>query len=211
MQLQRRAQKSDENAENAFWLELMTYYTADEILVGDETAKDRRVLWRRFGYGPMGGQAYDFEPYLTRGKRVSALTYMSMRGFEDWRYTHGTFDADGFQYATDEMLLSPKARYGGATLASRHKVLLMDRASIHKNEAYLLKLNMYICVKLLPVQAHRFSPLDNGAYGWCVRFLQAQDTYYGQRPIQEGLDAAFRAMPAEAARMCYANCKYYFP
>lgn len=197
--------------ERAFHLELLTYYTAHEILTLDETAKDRRCLWRTYGYGSVGGRAYSPEVYLTRGNRVSSLTFFSMRGFEDWRHTEGTYDLPTFQAAVDDMLLTQKVAYGGSTLASRFKVLIMDRASIHKNLEFLLKLNLHIRVMLIPPQAHKFSPLDNGAYGWVVRFLRAHDTIYGRRPIAEGLDAAFTQMPEAAARMCYANCAYYFP
>ena len=106
---------------------------------------------------------------LTRGRRVSALTYFSMQGFEDWRMTNGTFTARLFQDATDEMLLTPDAN--GTTLASRFMLLLLDNASIHKDDAYLRKLRRHIGVKFIPPYCYHLSPLDNGAYG-CARALR---------------------------------------
>ncbi|KOO35943.1 hypothetical protein Ctob_016485 [Chrysochromulina tobinii] len=78
-------------------MELMTYYTADQLLVLDETAKDRRNLRPNIGWGFRGITPYVRDWHLTRGGRISALTLFSSRGFEDWRMTKGTFNTSAFQ------------------------------------------------------------------------------------------------------------------
>ena len=44
MQVQHFARKRDEDKARDFWMELMTYYTADQLLVLDETAKDHQIV-----------------------------------------------------------------------------------------------------------------------------------------------------------------------
>ena len=44
LQIQRIAYMRDEDKAREFWLEIMTFYTAEQLLVVDETAKDRQAL-----------------------------------------------------------------------------------------------------------------------------------------------------------------------
>jgi hypothetical protein len=96
-QVQHFALSRDEVKAKHFWLEIMTFYTADELLVEDETAKDRRSMRATLGWGLRGQTPFVRDPYLTRGGRVSALTLFSHRGFEDWRFTKNTFTAESWQ------------------------------------------------------------------------------------------------------------------
>jgi hypothetical protein len=204
--LQRRHPSGDDWAAANFRMYLLTYWSADEILTGDETSKDLRALWRRYGYGPKGGVTCEYEPTLTRGGRVSALTYMSTEGFEAWDYTANTYDAPTFQQKTENMLLSPQA--DGRTIAQRFGVLILDGARIHTNTDWLLKMRCYIEVLIIPPYRHDLSPLDNGAYGWVVQFLQRNNLQFAHDEPEVGLDAAFEAFPRAAARHAYHNCLY---
>ena len=142
--------------------------------------------------------------------RISALCYLSTRGFEDWRFEPGTFNSDSFAMATRQMLLTPDAN--GRCLIEDFKVLLLDNAPIHHAAVDVLdELEQYVKVLFIPPYCYHLSPLDNGAFGWTVNFLKASENkHFGQRPIQEGLTAAFLAMPATAARYCFHNCNYLF-
>ena len=104
----------------------------------------------------------------------------------------------------DDMLLQPQA--DGATLASKFSCLLLDNASIHKDVQYTHKLKTHIQVKFIPPYCYHLTPLDNGAYGLVVRFLQSHPEY-AQRPIQDGLSAAFHSVSGEAARWCFPPCE----
>ena len=164
--LQHYALRRDEIKAQQFWLQIATFFSLSEILVGDETSKESSILRRARGWGSMGVTPYERDAVLARGGSVSALTYFSVYGFEAWRFTRGRFNAVTFQAATDEMLLTPNA-VTGMTLASRYRVLLMDNAPIHKDEEYLLHLQCFIRVWFIPPYCYHLSPLDNGAYG-CV-------------------------------------------
>ena len=217
-----------------FWLELMSFYTADELLVGDATRKDRRVMRANVGWGMRGKTPVVRDTILTRGDSVSAFTLFSHKGFESWRYTRANFNARSWQVeaeilrlpasnshsscmaralsqrAMDEMLFTRRA--DGTRLINQFECLLLDNASIHKDPEYLLKLKTRIQVKFLPPYCFEFSPLDNGAYGLVVRFLKAPENadLYGSQPIEVGLDAAFKSVDEDSARWCFHNCRYYF-
>ena len=163
--LQHYALRRDEQRAAAFWTMINTFYSLHRLLVGDETAKHKGVLRRHRGWGPVGVPSFDRDLVLTRSKSVSALTYFSMRGFEDWRYTERTYNMQAWQAATDEMLLTPKPELNNETLAEQFDAVLLDNASIHKDENYIRKLNTYIKVLFIPPYCYHLSPLDNGAYG----------------------------------------------
>ena len=120
-----------------------------------------------------------------------------------------------FQYIREnktarEMLLKPDAT--GRCLIQDFEVILLDNAPIHHAAADVLdELEQYVKVLFIPPYCYHLSPLDNGAFGWVVHFLQApENARFGQRPIREGLSAAFSAMPESAARYCFHNCNYPF-
>ena len=114
----------------------------------------------------------------------------------------------GAQVAMEEMLLSPQE--DGSTLASKFQCLILDNASIHKDKEFLLKLKTHIQVKFIPPYCYHLSPLDNGAYGYVVGFLKANSDFYADKPIEVALDAGFRSVGGDAARMCFHNCRYHF-
>ena len=80
----------------------------------------------------------------------------------------------------------------GQPLASHFKVLIMDNASIHKDEDYLFHLGTHIKVRFIPPYCYHLSPLDNGAFGLVADFLKQNAADYATQPISVGLDKAFR-------------------
>lgn len=202
--LQHIALRRDEVKAKYFWMMIVTFYSMDELLVGDETAKCKGVMRRIRGYSPKGITPYQRDVVLTRGRRVSALCLLSCRGFEDWRFTNNTFRTASFQAASDDMLLTPDAQ--GVTLASRYRLLLLDNASIHKDMDYVRKLRCHIDVKFLPPYCYHLSPLDNGAFGYIVRMLQQHADYYATMTIENALSDVFAYVSPETARMCFHNC-----
>ena len=95
--VQHFAMKRDADRARLFLLEINSLCTANQILVVDETAKDRRTFRATIGWGLRGCAPFVRDEFLTRGDRVSALTLLSHRRFEDWRFTKGTFNRDNYQ------------------------------------------------------------------------------------------------------------------
>lgn len=159
--LQHYAYKRDEVKAAAFWTELMSYFSAEQMLVGDETSKDRRALRQSLGWGVRGEKVFATDSFPTRGPRVSALCLLSVLGMEDWRYTEGTYTADGFVAACRDMMFVRDAQ--GLRLVDRFDVLLLDNASIHHSHAsFINELERYIKVLFIPPYCYHLSPLDNG-------------------------------------------------
>ena len=113
--VQHYALDRDEERASLFLQYIASTYGMDQILVGDETAKQIGCLR---AWGPMGVQTFVRDKVITRGRSVSTLTYFSSRGFEAWRHETSTFNAIRWQAATDEMLLTEDE--SGETLASRY-------------------------------------------------------------------------------------------
>ena len=228
LQVQHIAKKRDDLKAQYFWMEIMTFYTADELLVVDETAKDLRTIRTDVGWGLRGQTPHVRDEFLTRGGRVSALTLFSHIGFEAWRFTPNTFNTITYQVhcpeleswctltdvmfvcqaAMDEMLMQPNT--AGNTLASRYACLLLDNASIHKESEFLQRMKSHINVKFIPPYCYHLSPLDFGAYGLVTRFLKANASAYSYESITDQLSRAFRSVCPVQARWCFHQCRYHF-
>lgn len=204
--LQHFALRRDADKARAFWLEMMTFYTMEDMLVLDETAKDRRDMRRSFGWGARGCPPFATDSFPTRGGRTSALCVLSSQRFEGWAYTSGTYNAERFDEAVRAMLLTPRAP-GQPRLVDRFKVVLIDNASIHKN--FEAMVGPHAQVRFIPPYCYHLSPLDNGAFGWVCGYLQTHHLRLGQGSIEAALDEAFSNMPPEVARYCFHNCNYY--
>ena len=104
----------------------------------------------------------------SRDERVSALCLFSHRGFEDWRFTLGTYNADVFDEAMEEMLFKP--RPGGlGPLLHDFPVILMDNAKIHtaafEHKVHMASGGRTRVMRIPPYLAPKLSPLDNGGFG----------------------------------------------
>ena len=78
--LQHFALRRDEQRAQAFWTEIVTFYSLDDILVGDETAKCIGALRRTHGWGQVG---------ITPIDRVRAVHGRAAGGASTRRRQHG--------------------------------------------------------------------------------------------------------------------------
>lgn len=150
-----------------------------------------------------------------RGLRLSALCLLSIQGFEDWRFTEHTYTTALFNYATlgDDkdwgMLSLPRARHGGLSLIERFPLLLIDNARIHTSDEFEQAVRAKGgIVKFLPPYCWNLSPLDNGAFGLVVRYLEVNAARLSRVPLSDALAEAFLSVTPDAARYCYRNCGY---
>lgn len=204
--LQHYAYQRDENLAQQSWLEIMTFWNATDIVVLDETAKDLSVLRRSFGYAIRGHPATAPDVAPLRHARVSSLCAFTIEGFVDWRHTEGTFTRDTFLEAIYLMFLGPKS----TGICARRPLVLIDNARIHHSDDFVnLITRAGGCVKFLAPYCWHLSPLDNGAFGMVVRWMQEHQRRLVQLPLHEQLDLAFtHAVDSAGARMCFRNCEY---
>ena len=205
------AQRDDQRAE-AFWCELMTFHTMEEILVLDEMSRDRSAMRGSFGWGARGCPPVQGDLPHYRDQRVSALCAFSTNGFEDWRILcGGTFNTQLFDAACDAMLLQPRG--GTPPLVARFSCILMDNAPIHTQsfeDAIAAAGTGARVWRIPPYCAPRLSPLDNGAFGLATRFMHVNAAQMVHYPVVVALDYTFRNCCSPAgARWCFYNCNYY--
>jgi transposase len=203
--MQHWARQRDEQRIASFVVELMTFCSIDEIIVIDETSKDRSHLRGTFGWSARGCPPIERHLLHHRDQRVSALVAMSVRGMEDWRFTAGTYDTERFEDAAREILID-------SGLVPIFPNVLMDNASIHKQsfEDEIAAAGGRVW-RVPPYSASSTSPLDNGGFGLVVRYLHFHAHELAHLPMVQALDIALRqcCSPA-AARYCFYNCGYKY-
>ena len=59
-----------------------------------------------------------------------------------------------------------------------------------------------------PTATTHLSPLDNGAYGLVVRWLQRHAEHVQAVGLRQGMDEALRSVSNSDARYCFRNCGY---
>ena len=91
-------------------------------------------------------------------------------------------------------------RADGTTLASEFSCLILDNASIHKDEDFILKMKTHIHVMFIPPYCYHLSPLDFGAYGLDERFLRKMGEDFGEHNIEDSLALALESVPDEQAK-----------
>ena len=88
-------------------------------------------------------------------------------------------------------------------------IVLLDNASIHHSRAFVRRVNrLGGMVIFLPPYCFTTSPLDNGAYGLVVRWLQRNAGRVRAVGLQQGMDEALSSLSASDARYCFQNCGY---
>ena len=209
-QVQHWAAQRDEQKALAFFCELMTFHSFEDLLVLDEMARDRSAMRSLFGWGSRGSAPIERNVPHYRGQRISALCVFTHRGFEDWRFTEGTYDAEAFDHAMDHMVLQPTGPLG-LPLLQHFPAVLMDNATIHA-AAFDERIRAAggKVWRIPPYCATSLSPLDNGAFGLLTRYLDIHAARLAPMSVPDALSDALRnCCPPASARWCFHNCKYY--
>ena len=64
--------------------------------------------------------------------------------------------------------------------------------------------------RIPPYAASKFSPLDNGAFGLSLRFMEHNAATLINMPMMDALDYTLRRCCSDgAARYCFYNCGYF--
>lgn len=93
--LRKAAAERDDIARSEWLLEITTLYTADQLVVLDETSKDNRTICRRYGRAPRGEDPVVEVP-LERGVRYSILPALTIEGYLAVRVVEGSIDGAEF-------------------------------------------------------------------------------------------------------------------
>lgn len=93
--LRKAASERDEEARDVFKTFIREHLTADMVVTADETSKDDRTIFRRFGRAPRGERANSSTDFV-RGERYSIVAAISVDGYVATRVVPGSVDGDEF-------------------------------------------------------------------------------------------------------------------
>jgi len=74
------AAERDEEGAVAWMIEANTEFVAEQLVSVDETSKDGRMMWRKYGYAPVGQDAIQYAPF-PRGECWSLCPTMTINGY----------------------------------------------------------------------------------------------------------------------------------
>ena len=170
----------------------MTFHSLEDLLVLDETSRDRSAVRGLFGWGSRGSAPIERNVPHYRDQRISALVVFSARGFEDWRFTEGTYNTVAFDEAIDQMVLQPTGPLG-LPLVPHFPVVLIDNATIH-SAAFdeRIKAAGGKVWRIPPYCAPSLSPLDNGAFGLLTRYLHIHALRLTPMSVPDAVSDALR-------------------
>lgn len=143
--LQKAAAERDEEARTEWKSEVHNHWVASQILVADETSKDDRTLFRRYGHS-VAGQRATTSALFTRGDRYSVIAAMGLEGYIATRVVMGSVDSDEFcDFILNEVAcnIPPFHQAPSKLIVSQQlpkmnpypndrSILILDNCAIHK-------------------------------------------------------------------------------
>jgi transposase len=93
--LHKAASERDEVAREEFRTYIREHLVVDQVITADESSKDDRTIFRRFGRAPQGHQA-SIDADFVRGDHYSIVAAMSINGYMATRVVPGSVDGDEF-------------------------------------------------------------------------------------------------------------------
>ena len=154
--------------------EEMNLVNADMIVWINETGTDRQDANRCYGYHLCGVTPASFTLAI-RGKRISAITALSIHGIEDVCLAEGSVDGDLFVHFVEHSLLSLLQPFNGSNARS---IVVMDNASVHHVDRVVsLITSAGAILRFLPPYSLDLQPLEE-AFSKVKYFLKRNEVIY---------------------------------
>lgn len=109
------------------------YSYAEQLVFIDETFKDGRQAYRRYGWSKRNTKAVVTLPFK-RGKRISVMVALDVNGFFRWDWTEGTFTRGRFHHAFLSRVVSKLNPW-----PLPRSIVIMDNAKIHAYPSWRLR------------------------------------------------------------------------
>ena len=124
-------------------------WQAERLMFVDESAANEGTMDRKFGWAPIGLSAHEIHP-AKRSEQWSILPAYTIDGYIIYNIVHGSYNAELFHTFIENKVLSLCSPYPGP-----RSVLIMDNASIHRSQVYILKIYLLDCeLNILRAAAH---------------------------------------------------------
>ncbi|KAF8798408.1 hypothetical protein BYT27DRAFT_7228453 [Phlegmacium glaucopus] len=203
--LMRRAAAEGDHELCANWMyNILSTYTAEQMVVLDESSKDNRTLIRKYGRALSGSDPV-LSVLLDRGTRYSILPALTIDGYIAARAVEGSIDGEEFFDFIVNDLIPCTNPY-----PESHSVFIMDNCATHKSDALREVIEAAgRCLVFLPPYSPDFSPIEESFS--CVK-AHLRRYYYrfanSHFPEQDLIDACFEVVTPEKARGWFRDCGY---
>jgi len=127
-----------------YWIQSLSNWTAEQLVLVDESAANERTGYRKCGWAPVGVTPSKSRPFV-RSERWSLLPAYTSKGFMTWEIVHSSYTAQSFENFIENQLL-PLCN----PFPLEHSVIVMDNAPIHQSKvstSLLLALMCSACKK----------------------------------------------------------------
>jgi hypothetical protein len=203
--LEKRAREATVIEQRAYARRLGQVYMYPEQLVFiDETSKDGRSIARKYGWSVKGTKCIVAMP-SSRGKRLSVLAALDIRGFFSWAYTEDTFTRQSFHDAFVSQILPYLNPYPWP-----RSIVVIDNARIHMYEELEIAVHSKGAVLLyLPPYIPHLNPIETAFSLLKAWIMKRAHLVYPKMP-REVMEIGLRACASEmtVGRNSFAHSGY---
>jgi transposase len=172
---------------------------ASKLRIIDETGSNLSLI-RLYARAPKGKRAKWSIP-RKRGKNVTMITDLSLRGLGEAFILDGAANGDLFE-AYIKQILVPSLKPG--------EIIIMDNCSIHKGKRVRELIEAHGCqVLFLPAYSPDLSPIEE-AFSKVKTILRGMSAKT-REALQEALEYALTTVTANDARGWFSHCGYQVP
>lgn len=137
-----------------WWIAKMTEYSADQLVVVDESAADERNTIRHWGWSEKG-TACRVTGYGRRSTRWSILPAITVDGYLQYHVHHGSINSVRFNQFVEQLLTKMDP------FPAPRSVLVLDNATIHRSEELRLMCQQRgVRLEYLPAYSPDLSPIE---------------------------------------------------
>ncbi|EOD10896.1 hypothetical protein EMIHUDRAFT_215169 [Emiliania huxleyi CCMP1516] len=192
-----------------FVTHILNNYNLEQLIWIDESAVDKRLLNKRYGYALRGLRADSSRGILARGKRHSMLGFFDVNvGHVGHVTVEGGFDSEAFASACTDHLMPVMSKFTQCFGMEQRSVVIMDNCGIHRNQQLL---NLFhsrgFVVEFLPPYSPNVAPHEK-----CIRQVKdsVRDFEKQLRDVDAPtlIDFGCSTVTAEVMRSALRECGY---
>ncbi|KAF5386197.1 hypothetical protein D9615_002285 [Tricholomella constricta] len=202
--LRKAATERDDTLRSDWMYHVTRNFTAEQIVVLDESSKDGRTFVRHYGRA-LSGHSPVTRTSLDRGTRYSILPALTLEGYIAVRVVEGSIDgAEFYDFIVNDVLpcMNP--------FPGPRSVLMLDNCRTHKSIALREAVEVSGCVLLfLPPYSPDYSPIEE-SFSCLKKYLRRHYArFQGSRfPEQDILEVCFTIITPEKSRGWFRDCGY---
>ena len=180
------------------------YHYPSQLVFIDETSKDGRHAYRRYGRSKKGTKSYVKLPF-SRGAKVSIFAALNVNGFMSWETTRGTYTRKKFHQVFSKCVI-PKLN----PWPLPNSIVVMDNAKIHMYKE--LENSIHQCgarLIFLPPYSPQLNPIEV-CFGLLKRWIQKNANLVFPLYPEMVLEVAMKkcTKPSDGTRGEYSYCGY---